>query len=265
MLDFFFSALQKRTRRRQQAIKARLSGNRSTLPRAIGPNPLMITVPFSRHLFAAALFILIRQSQPALGQELPAGSRFIEIRAVDPSIVIDLRYAGSNNVLHRPLYPPGTPAVLRENVAHRLAAAQKYLRGQRGSYRLKIWDAYRPQRVQDELWRATKNNSYVADPADGIGSLHTRGAAVDATLVDSSGRDVPMPTDFDSFTPAALLFYQGSNATVRAHLNALQQAMAHAGFYGMRTEWWHFCAPDWASYPLMPEIEFVVNGKPTSR
>jgi D-alanyl-D-alanine dipeptidase len=84
--------------------------------------------------------------------------------------------------------------------------------------------------------------------------MHTRGTAVDATLVDANGREVPMPTDFDSFTPAALISYQGSRPEVRANLKLLQKAMAHGGFYGLRTEWWHFCAPDWANYPPADEV-----------
>jgi zinc D-Ala-D-Ala dipeptidase len=182
-------------------------------------------------------------------------TEFVEIRSVDRTIVIDLRYAGSNNVAHRPLYPPGAPALVRAGVARRLAIAQKYLR-QKG-YGLKIWDAYRPQSTQEKLWQTTHNRSFVADPKEGRGSMHIRGAAVDATLVDSAGRDVPMPTDFDSFTPAALLEYPGNDSTVRANLKLLQKAMAHGGFYGLRTEWWHFCAPDWKRFDPVPDLKLV--------
>jgi D-alanyl-D-alanine dipeptidase len=181
------------------------------------------------------------------------GSEFVDIKSVDPSIAIDLRYAGQNNVAHRPLYPPGTPGLVRASVAQRLAVAQKYLK--KKGYGLKIWDAYRPQSTQEKLWQATHNRSYVADPKEGRGSMHIRGAAVDATLVDASGRDIPMPTDFDSFTPAALIEYKGGDANVRANLKLLQKAMAHGGFYGLRTEWWHFCAPDWKKYPPVPELK----------
>ncbi len=195
------------------------------------------------------------------GQTPVPGSEFVEIQRVDPTIVIDLRYAGPNNFTHRPLYPPGMPALVRASVAQRLVFAQKYLR-ERG-YGLKIWDAYRPKLAQGKLWEATRNNDYVADPKEGgIGSMHTRGAAVDATLVDSKGKDVPMPTDFDNFTPAAMLEYQGPNAVVRSNLKLLQKAMARAGFYGLRTEWWHFCAGDWTTYPPVPEIQLLAQAPP---
>jgi D-alanyl-D-alanine dipeptidase len=183
-------------------------------------------------------------------------TEFVDIKSVEPTIVIDLRYAGSNNVTHQPIYPPGTPALVRASVARRLAVAQKYLRAK--GYGLKIWDAYRTQSAQEKLWEITHNRSFVADPKEGRGSMHIRGVAVDATLVDAAGNDVPMPTDFDSFSPAAILQYQGKDATVRANLKLLQKAMAHGGFYGMPTEWWHFCAPDWQRFDPVPDLKFTV-------
>jgi D-alanyl-D-alanine dipeptidase len=180
---------------------------------------------------------------------------FVDIKKVEPSIVIDLRYAGSNNVARRPLLPPGTPALVRASVAERLKTVQDYLR--KKGYGLKIWDAYRTRSTQEKLWQTTHNRSFVADPKEGRGSMHIRGAAVDATLVDAAGNDVPMPTDFDSFTAEARLEYPGKNPTVRANLKLLQKAMAHGGFYGLRTEWWHFCAPDWKRYDPVPELKFA--------
>jgi zinc D-Ala-D-Ala dipeptidase len=184
-------------------------------------------------------------------------SDFVDIKRVDPTIMIDLRYAGASNFTHRPLYPPGTPAMVRLSVAQRLAFVQKYLRAH--GYGLKVWDAYRPTTVQRRLWEATRNNSFVADPKEGVGSMHSRGAAVDVTLVNRAGREVAMPTEFDNFTPAAILYYQGPSPVVRSNLKLLQKAMARAGFYGLRTEWWHFCAGDWMTYPSVPEIQLLAK------
>jgi D-alanyl-D-alanine dipeptidase len=195
-------------------------------------------------------------SSLALGKGKDPGD-FVDVKTVDKTIVIDLRYASANNVARRPLYPPGTPALVRAGVAQRLRIVQDYLR--KKGYGLKIWDAYRPQSTQEKLWQTTHNRSYVSDPNEGRGSMHIRGAAVDATLVDSEGRDVPMPTDFDSFTPAALLEYKGSDPIVRGNLKLLQKAMAHGGFYGLRTEWWHFCAPDWKHYDPVPDLKFAAQ------
>jgi len=171
----------------------------------------------------------------------------VDIKSVDPTIVIELRYAGTNNLAGRALYPPGTPALVRPEVALRLVAAQAFLR--RFNYGLKIWDAYRPKSVQMQLWQAAhKNHDYVADPQAGAGSLHSWGVAVDATLTDTWHRPVPMPTDFDNFTPAAMWDYRGADLAIGWHLHLLQIAMRDAGFYEQPTEWWHFVIANWQKY-----------------
>lgn len=183
----------------------------------------------------------------------------LDIQSVDPSIVIELRYAGRNNLTGRALYPPGTRAVVRPEVAQRLSIAQRFLR--RCAHGLKIWDAYRPRSVQVQLWRAAPINDYIADPETANGSLHTWGVAVDATLVNSRGQPVMMPTDFDDFTPAAMLIYCGANRYVRSNLALLQAAMGKAGFYGQRREWWHFIAPEWKNYVPDPDLKVSVSEK----
>lgn len=180
-----------------------------------------------------------------------AAPELVDIKKIDRTIVVDLRYASQRNLTHRALYPRDMSALLRPAVAERLLAAQRFLRAH--GCGLKIWDAYRPAGAQQLLWKLTRNGAYVADPNGTVGSMHTRGVAIDATLVDRAGRDLAMPTDFDSFTPAAMLVYLGNDAIVRANLNMLQRAMARSGFYGLRTEWWHFCAEDW--YKFAPIVE----------
>jgi len=175
-----------------------------------------------------------------------AGSPLVDIRSVDPTIVIELRYAERNNLVGHPLYPSGTCALARPEVASGLAAAQAFLR--RYQFGLKIWDAYRPVAVQEKLWQASHNSDYVANPEVGVGSLHSWGVAVDATLVDTWNRPVRMPSDFDDFTPAAMWRYAGPHPDVRAHVHLLQMAMRNAGFWGLRTEWWHFTIADWQKY-----------------
>jgi D-alanyl-D-alanine dipeptidase len=194
-----------------------------------------------------------------------AGDSLVDVRSVDPTIMVELRYAGRNNLLGQPLYPHGTRALARPEVASALARAQSVLR--RYQYGLKIWDAYRPVDVQAKLWQASHNSDYVANPEIGVGSLHSWGIAVDATLVDSWNRDVRMPTDFDDFTPAAMSPYLGLSfemgghvrllkfAEVREigrHVDLLKYAMHKAGFCGLRTEWWHYTIAHWQKY-LPPE------------
>jgi D-alanyl-D-alanine dipeptidase len=110
-----------------------------------------------------------------------------------------------------------------------------------------------------ELWQRTHDGAFVADPRTGNGSLHSWGVAVDATLVDENGRDVSMPTEFDEFTPAAKLRYHGDDPAVKSRLKILQAAMRHGGFYGTRTEWWHFIAYDWKKYAPIREAKRITN------
>jgi zinc D-Ala-D-Ala dipeptidase len=197
--------------------------------------------------FDVPLFTLMAAALPLL--DANAGDPLVDIRSVDPTIVVDLRYAGRNNLVGHPLYPRGTSALARPEVASGLAAAQAFLR--RYQFGLKIWDAYRPVAVQEKLWQASHNSDYVANPEIGVGSLHSWGVAVDATLVDAWNRPVRMPSDFDNFTPAAMWRYAGPHADIRAHVHLLQIAMRNAGFWGLRTEWWHFTLADWQKY--LPE------------
>ena len=105
---------------------------------------------------------------------------------------------------------------------------RRFLR--RYQYGLKIWDAYRPVAVQAKLWQASHNSDYVANPEIGVGSLHSWGVAVDATLVDSWNRAVRMPRDFDDFTPAAMLPYMGSSSEVRRNVRLLRSQCARQVF-----------------------------------
>lgn len=180
-----------------------------------------------------------------------ADGPLVDIQSVNPTIVVDLRYAGTNNLVKHPLYSQGMRALARSEVASALTTAQMFLR--RYQYGLKIWDAYRPVSVQTQLWEASHNSDYVANPEIGVGSLHSWGIAVDATLVDSWNRPVSMPSDFDDFTSAAMWRYMGSSNEILGHVRLLQYAMYRAGFWGMRTEWWHFTIADWRKY--LPEEE----------
>ncbi len=203
---------------------------------------------------AIALLPCIAWSQEAAPEKTPTPSPsptptpkpdLVSVRSVDRSIKVELRYATSRNIMGRPIYPPNMPALVRHSVAVRLAVAQAYLKEH--GFRLKIWDAYRPRSAQDQLWQFSPNSDFVQNPADNV-SLHNWGVAVDATLLYENGHAVEMPTDFDEFTPHATLHYAGARGSVGEHLHILQRAMARAGFYGLRTEWWHFIAKDWKDY-----------------
>lgn len=202
------------------------------------------------HLFRYGI-VVVASTAVIFGVRAQDSTALVDIKKIDPTIVVSLRYATPNNVTRRALYPANMPALVRPEVARRLAQAQAILRG--CGYRLTIWDAYRPPNVQLQLWRAIRNEDYVADPNAGAGSLHSWGVAVDATLTDTWNNPVTMPSDFDATTPAAMFRYRGDDRLVRAHLRLLQYAMGEAGFYGLRTEWWHFTVEDWQKL-LPPEM-----------
>ncbi|HJT80541.1 MAG TPA: M15 family metallopeptidase [Chthoniobacterales bacterium] len=201
---------------------------------------------------SAGVVVLLASITAALAQ---TGIPLADVKKADPTIVVELRYAGKNNIARRALYPRRMRAMVRPELLPRLASAHKFLR--QYNYRLKIWDAYRPPAAQTELWSAIQNDNYVANPALGAGSLHSWGVAVDCTLTDLHNREVQMPTDFDDFTVAAMTRYVGPDPLVRRRLRLLQVAMAGSGFYGFHNEWWHFTVKNWAKYLPPDEAERV--------
>lgn len=194
-----------------------------------------------------ALLVVSFVSSPAAAGEQaakPAASDFVDVAAVIPDAVFDIRYASDDNFTKRKLYPAAV-CKLRRAVAARLARAAKLLREQ--DRRLVIWDCYRPTSIQEELWKRVPDERYVAHPARG--SRHSRGAAVDVGLVAKDGTPVVLPTAYDDFSEAAHRDHalKGERG---AEARRLERAMKAAGFVGMPTEWWHFDAPDAAKYPL---------------
>lgn len=174
--------------------------------------------------------------------ELP----FTELQRLAPSIRVELRYATTNNFTGKVLYPAEARCYLRTAVAEALAKVATALQAE--GLGLKVFDCYRPQRVQFQLWELVHDERYVASPHKG--SRHNRGAAVDLTLVDQDGRELPMPTPFDDFTEKAHRSYQDLPAEAKRNRARLEQAMTRAGFVGLPTEWWHFDAADWQRHPL---------------
>ncbi len=175
----------------------------------------------------------------------------VEVNRLDPGIRLDIRYATPNNFTGRPLYPTAAAWLLAEPAAA-LVKAHRHLKTQ--GYGIVIFDAYRPWSVTRSLWasasEAERRAGYVADPA--IGSRHNRGCAVDVGLYDqSSGREVPMPSEFDDFTERAHADWPGGSATSRAHRQQLRTAMEAQGFEVLPQEWWHFNFRGCDQYPLL--------------
>ncbi len=179
----------------------------------------------------------------------------VEISSIDPSIVVDLRYATAHNFVGKVLYREGR-CVLRRMTAERLSRAQKRL--QRQGFGLKIWDGYRPLSVQREMWALVPDSRYVANPERG--SRHNRGAAVDVTLVDANGVEVSMPTAFDDFSERAAATFADLPDSILVHRRILQEAMTAEGFTILDSEWWHFDDPNWQRCELLDiPVEKVGN------
>ena len=177
------------------------------------------------------------------------GPDLVDVSAVIPDAVLDLRYATPRNIAGRPLYPVARCLLLRP-VADRLAAAAARLRQQ--GYRLVLWDCYRPASAHAELFRSHPHPGSVADPARG--SHHSRGAAVDLSLARRDGSPVDMPTDFDAFgARAAAEATAGVAEAARRHRDALRGAMEAAGFAGNPREWWHYAWRGAARLPVLDE------------
>ncbi|MFH2204478.1 MAG: M15 family metallopeptidase [Elusimicrobiota bacterium] len=194
-------------------------------------------------LLAAALLLTacVRSAPP----DPASGERFIDISELDPSIAVDIRYATADNFTRTVLYPVNRCA-LRRRAAQALVQVQKELRS--GGLGLKVWDCYRPLSIQNKLWELVPDPRYVADPKRG--SRHNRGAAVDATLVDRSGRELEMPTGYDDFSERAHRDYAAAAPAARKNSEQLARVMEKHGFTGLRTEWWHFDFAGWREYDV---------------
>ena len=89
------------------------------------------------------------------------------------------------------------------------------------------------------MWDAYPNPMYVANPYT-KGSIHSRGAAVDLTLVDERGCELDMGTPYDFFGRAAHIDHTNLSKEVIENRKLLQEGLLKFGFLTIRTEWWHF-------------------------
>jgi D-alanyl-D-alanine dipeptidase len=175
----------------------------------------------------------------------------VELVKLDPALRLDIRYAGTNNFMHRVMYPEAR-AFLQRPAAEALARAQQDLKTK--GYGLLIFDGYRPWSVTKAFWDAATPQQraieFVANPRNG--SRHNRGCAVDLTLFDlATGAEIPMPSSYDEFSERAFPDYGGGSAEGRAHRDLLRQAMEAQGFTVYKAEWWHFDYNDWRKYAIL--------------
>ncbi len=174
----------------------------------------------------------------------------VEISPASHDVVLDIAYATATNFTGKPVYKrplcflhPESAALLERAIG--LARAQ--------NLRLKIFDAFRPSEAQWVLWNHTPDPNFLADPRRG--SPHSRGAAIDLTLITQEGKELDMGTGFDAFTP---LSHHGSTAIgsdAQRNRFLLLGLMSAAGWDFYRNEWWHYQLFDAKRLPLLSDAD----------
>jgi D-alanyl-D-alanine dipeptidase len=233
------------------------------------------------------------------GSALPRG--FVYLRDIDPTIVQDIRYAGSHNFVGRPVRGYlAAECILSASAANALAMAQRMLAGKKLS--LIVWDCYRPKRAVDDFVQWSRDPAHTEAKAEfyprtdkarlfALGylsrrSAHTRGSTVDLGIVPADVSSAPPPPSppFKACTsPKGERFEDGtidlgtgydcldvlantSNALVgagaRRNRQMLKSLMERFGFRPNGREWWHF---ELANAPFDREgFDFEVSASPSS-
>lgn len=196
-----------------------------------------------------ALMIMIEGSIASAGvlDDKLEGMGFVDASTLGAEI--SLMYARDDNFTGRVLYTDLSKAWLHPSAAKALAKAADALEREAPSVRILVKDAGRPMSVQKKMFdavRGTSKANYVANPARG-GGLHNYGLAVDVTLVDASGKELPMGTPVDHLGKEAHI--DTEEAMVKAgtitreemkNRRLLRRVMKEGGFKTIRNEWWHF-------------------------
>ena len=170
----------------------------------------------------------------------------LEITPESHGVVLDIAYATPRNFTGKPVYArPG--CYLHADAAAKLAQAVTLAKAL--GLRLKIFDAFRPSEAQWVLWNFRPDPEFLADPRKG--SPHSRGVAVDLTLIDAAGGELDMGTGFDAFTPLSHHANTGIPEAAQRNRFLLLGVMSAAGwdFYG--NEWWHYQLFEPKKYPVL--------------
>jgi D-alanyl-D-alanine dipeptidase len=170
----------------------------------------------------------------------------VEITERDFGVEIDIVYASAHNFTGKPVYARAA-CYLHEDAAAALARATR-LAAPLG-LKLRVFDAFRPTEAQFKLWAHTPDPEFLADPRSG--SPHSRGVAVDLTLVDGQGAELDMGTGFDAFTPKSHHGARDIPAAAQRNRHVLLGLMTAAGWDFYRNEWWHYQLFRPRAYPLL--------------
>jgi D-alanyl-D-alanine dipeptidase len=183
-------------------------------------------------------------------KENPA-KELIDLEKLIPGIVLDIRYATTNNFTGERIYTLAK-AYARKPVAEALKRAQASLKEK--GLGIKVFDAYRPYKATVKFYEVYHDTTYVASPYKG--SRHNRGCAIDMTLIDlKTGQELKMPTGYDSFQKAAWPSTPVKDPEVRKNRALIIEVMKQQGFKVNSSEWWHFDFIGWTKYDVL-DIDF---------
>lgn len=193
--------------------------------------------------------IVIEEMSGATLDEVLVREGYVDVKAVDPEIIVELMYAREDNFIGKVMYTTLTRAFLHPAAAKALKKAQDELKSINPGLTLKVCDAARPmsvQRIMYEAVRGTSKARYVSNPANG-GGLHNYGLAVDITIVDSEGKELDMGTHVDFLGSKSNIdkeedLVRSGKITLQARNNRilLRKVMNAGGWKPLKSEWWHF-------------------------
>ncbi len=175
----------------------------------------------------------------------------IDLEKFIPGIVLDIRYATTNNFTGEKIYNLAK-AYARKPVAEAVKRAQAELAKQ--GLGIKIFDAYRPYSATVKFYEVYKDTTYVASPYKG--SRHNRGCAIDMTIINlKTGEELEMPTGYDSFKKEAWPSTPVKDPVIRKNRQLIIDTMQKQGFKVNSSEWWHFDFTGWQKFEVM-DIDF---------
>ncbi|MDT0646018.1 M15 family metallopeptidase [Zunongwangia sp. F260] len=206
------------------------------------------------HLFLALSLLMNVNFSEA--QEHQLLENFVYVHKVVPDITLEIRYCGANNFMGKPVdaYRESV-AILTKPAAKALIQVQEEL--QNKGYRLKIFDAYRPQSAvnqfvewaKDEADTINKNNFYPEIDKRNLFVLgyiasrsgHSRGSTVDLTIIDSeTGEELDMGSRYDFFGSISSHNSTEISKEQKENRLMLKHLMIKNGFRPYAEEWWHY-------------------------
>jgi zinc D-Ala-D-Ala dipeptidase len=172
----------------------------------------------------------------------------VEIAPPHDPVTLEIAYATAENFTAKPIYRRAA-CYLRPEAVERLRAAIELAAAL--DLRFKIFDAYRPPEAQWAMWNHSPDPEFLADPRRG--SPHSRGVAVDLTLLAADGTALDMGTAFDAFTPLSHHGDRTISPEAQRNRHLLLGLMTAAGWDFYRNEWWHYQLFDARRYPLIAD------------